>query len=245
MAGHNKWSKIKHKKAKEDAKKGKAFTKILRELTVAAKVNGADSPRVSLLISKARAVNMPNDLIKRALSKAEDKANTENYDEVAYEGYGPGGVAIVMDALTDNRNRTIAELRHTMGKNGGSMANSGAVLWQFRTAGQLSFSTEETSEDQLLELLLDAGAEDIDASDAEEIYVTCDPNDLVAVRDAAEAGGLTPKSCELTRIPENTIQVSVDDARKILKLVDLLEENDDVQSVYSNLDIPDELANEL
>lgn len=242
MAGHNKWSKIKHKKAKTDAARGKIFTKLIRELTVAAKQNGPDSAKVGLIVSKCKAANMPNEHINRALKKATEAGEGENYEEIAYEGYGPGGVAIVMDSLTDNRNRTIADLRHIMGKNGGNMATSGAVLWQFKTVGQLSFDAEATTEEQLLEVLIDAGAEDIDASDSEAFFVTCDPNDLSGVRDAAEAAGLEPKSVELTRIPENVVQVGNDEAEKVLKLMELLEEHDDVQAVYSNLDIPDDLA---
>lgn len=240
MAGHNKWSKIKHKKAANDAKRGKMFTKLLREITVAARTSGVDSARVSLLVSKGRAINLPLDLIKRALARAEDKGDTDNTEELSYEAYGPGGVAIVMEALTDNRNRTIAEVRHAIGKGGGNMAESGSVLWQFEKKGQLSFETEKTSEDELMEKLLDHGVEDIDASDDELIYVTCDPGDLMAVRDAAEAAGLEAKSVELTYIAKNQVPVDQNSAEKVLKLVDALEDLDDIQNVYSNMDIPDD-----
>lgn len=239
MAGHNKWSKIKHKKAANDAKRGKMFTKILREITVAAKTSGPDSAKVSLLISKGRAINLPNELLKRALSKADDKS-AEDMKEIAYEAYGPGGVALVIDALTENRNRTIAEVRHMVSKGGGNMAESGSVLWQFETKGQLSFEKAKTSEEELFEKLLDAGVEDIDGSDEEMLFVTCDPSDLVAVRDAAETAGLEAKSVELARVPKNTIQVSAKDTGKVLGLMDNLEDLDDVQSVYSNIEIPDD-----
>lgn len=244
MAGHNKWSKIKHKKAATDAKRGKVFTKISRELTVACKTSGVESARVSLIISKARSVNMPNDLINRAIAKATESKEADNTEECSYEAYGPGGVAIVIDALTDNRNRTIAEIRHAVSKGGGNMAESGSVLWQFKTVGQLSFPKDATTEDELMEKLLDHGVEDIDASDDELFFVTCEPNDLVQVRDAAEAAGLSPKSCELTRIPTTTIPADHATVQKILKMMDQLEDDDDVQNVYSNLEIPDDFVAE-
>jgi YebC/PmpR family DNA-binding regulatory protein len=240
MSGHNKWSKIKHKKAANDAKRGKMFTKILREITVAAKTNGVDSAKVSLLISKGRAINLPNELLKRALTKATDKSTADDMKEISYEAYGPGGVAMVIDALTENRNRTIADIRHMVSKGGGNMAESGSVLWQFETKGQLSFEKSKTSEEELFEKLLDAGVEDIDASDDEMLFVTCEPGDLMAVRDAAEAAGLEAKSVELERIPKNTIQVNAKATEKVLSLMDKLEDLDDVQSVSSNIDIPDD-----
>lgn len=241
MAGHNKWSKIKHKKAANDAKRGKMFTKLLREITVAARTSGADSPRVSLLVSKGRAINLPNDLIKRALARAEEKGEPDNTEELSYEAYGPGGVALVMEAMTDNRNRTIADVRHAISKGGGNMAEAGSVLWQFEKKGQLSFEKSKTTEEELMEKLLDHGVEDIDDSDDELIYVTCETGDLVALRDAAEAAGLEAKSVELTYLPKNEVPVDKESAQKVLRLMDMLEDLDDIQSVYSNMEIPDDL----
>lgn len=241
MSGHNKWSKIKHKKAANDAKKGKQFTKLLREIEVSARMSGPDSPRVSLIISKGRSINLPNDLIKRALQRAADKNESNATEEVCYEAYGPGGVAIVMDALTDNRNRTIADVRHIISKGGGTMASEGSVLWQFEIKGQLSFPKEKVSEEALMEHLLEHGVEDIDSSDEEMHYVTCDPAELVTVRDAADAAALGWEDCELARIPKNLVPVDAEAARKVLALMDKLEDYDDIQSVYSNMDIPEDL----
>ncbi len=240
MAGHNKWSKIKHKKAANDGKRAKMFTKLLREITVAARMGGPDSARVSLLVSKGQTMNLPKDLVKRAIARAAEKEDADNTEALVYEAYGHGGVAIVMEAMTENRNRTIADVRHIVAKAGGNMAESGSVLWQFEQKGQLSFEKSATTEDELMEKLLDHGVEDIDSSDEEMLFVTTGASDLMAVRDAAEAAGLEAKTVELTMIPSNLVPVDKETAEKVMKLVDKLEDYDDIQNVYSNMDIPDD-----
>ncbi len=241
MAGHNKWSKVKNKKAVTDARKSRIYTKLLRELTVAAKTAGPDSAKVQLVVAKCRAANMSGELVNRAINKSREAGEGEGYEDVTYEGYGPGGVAIVVDALTDNRHRTVADLRHLMSKHGGTMGTSGSVLWQFKTVGQLAFEARPGSEDALLEVMMEAGADDIDTSDEETWFVTCDPALLAAVRDAAEAAGWEAKQVELARVASNLVAVDDESARKVVRMMDALEDHDDVKAVYANLDLPDDL----
>lgn len=242
MSGHNKWSKIKHKKGANDAKKGKIYSKILRELAVAIKTSGPDGGKTALVVAKARAARMPMEMVNRAISKAKDTANAESFEEVTYECYGPGGVAIVVDALTDNRNRTVSDIKHILGKYQGNLAAAGSTLWQFKSVSQLGFEGASTTEDKLMEALLDAGADDIDCSDPETFFVTGEPNKLAELKEAAEKAGLKPTLCQLTRIASNTVAVPAAQAASAMKLMEMLEDNDDVQAVYSNLEITDDLA---
>lgn len=245
MSGHNKWSKIKHKKGANDAKKGKIYSKILRELGIALRNGSPDSPGVQLVIAKARAAGMPLDSVKRAIDKATDPAASAAYEEACYEGYGPGGVAVIIEALTDNKNRTVSDIRHILGRHNGSVAASGSTLWQFKTVGQLSFDGSSTTEDKLMEALLDAGADDIDCSDPETFWVSCAPEALSALREAAEKAKLVPTSVGVNRVAANLVQVPKDKASQVLKLLEALEDHDDVKAVYSNMDIPDDLAASL
>lgn len=242
MSGHSKWSTIKHKKAAKDAKRGKIFTKMIREITVAAKAGGGDpamNPRLRLVIDKAKLAGMPKDNIDRAIKKGTGSLEGEHYEEVTYEAYGPGGAALLIDALTDNKTRTVMEVRNYLGKNGGNLGSSGSVAFMFKLRGQLLFLKEEgATEDLLMEKLLEHGVEDITDS-GEGIEVTCEPNVFEAVKKAADAAGLKYESAEITKLPSNYVKVAGDEASKILKLVEALEDLDDVQNVYGNYEIED------
>ena len=242
MAGHNKWSSIKHKKAAVDAKRGKIFTRYIREITIAAR-NGDDpdaNPRLRAAITAAKGVNMPKDNIERAIARGAGGGEGSNIDEVRYEGYGQGGVAILVDCMTDNRNRTVSEVRSAFNKGGGNMGESGCVSWMFHQKGQFVFDSSEVDEEQLMEVALEAGAEDIE-EDAEAgcTIVSCEPAAFGAVQQALEAAGLTPQVAEISWIPENSIAVEGEAAEKLLALIERLEELDDVQNVYANYDISD------
>ncbi len=239
MSGHSKWATIKRKKGAEDAKRGKIFTKLIREIAVAAKIGGGDpggNPRLRSVIDKAREANMPQDNIARAIKKGTGELEGVNYEEQTFEGYGPAGVALMFNVLTDNKNRTISEIRHLLAKNGGNLGESGCVSWVFSKKGVLSFDKQQTSEDQLMEIALEAGADDIKGED-ESLEVLTDPASFEAIRKAIEGKGLKPASAEVTMVPQNYVKLTGADAEKMLKLMEALEDHDDIQNVYSNFDI--------
>ena len=242
MSGHSKWSTIKHKKAKTDAARGKVFTKIIKEITTAAKIGGSDAdgnPRLRLAIDKAKEANMPNDNIKRAIDKATGEGAAA-MEEITYEGYGPGGVALMIESMTDNRNRTIGEVRSTLEKNGGNLGSSGCVSYLFSRKGSLVFDKKGTNEEELSLEAIDAGAEDI-KSEENAVDIVTGPDDFEKVRDALKAKGYKPLSAEVTMVPATLVKLDGDDARKVIKLVSLLEDLDDVQAVHANFDIPDDI----
>lgn len=248
MSGHNKWSKIKHKKAKTDAQKGKAFTIASKEIIAAAQIGGTDpelNPRLRLAIQNAKSVNMPNDNINRALERAGKKEEGSNYEENIYEGYGQNGVAIIVETLTDNRNRTASEVRSTFTKQGGNLGEPGSVGWMFKKRSRINFI--KTTEDELMEKLLEAGIEDIEASDEEgcfDVYAAAE--DFNNILDHMKNIGLEYEQAELTMIPDNYILIDdLETAKKVLNLVEKLEELDDVKTVHTNMDLPDELAQQL
>ncbi len=241
MAGHNKWSKIKRKKAVNDAKRGAQFTKFIREITVAAREGGGDpeyNARLRLAVDTAKAASMPADNIERAIKKGTGELEGAAYEEVTYEGYGPGGVALFIECLTDNTNRTVADVRHALGKHDGSLGTSGSVAWQFDQKGQVVIDAARYTEDSVFEAAIEAGAEDV-ANDGDEFVVTCEVTDFAAVQDGIKAAGIEFSSAELTRIPKNELAVAGKDAEKLLKLLEMLEDLDDVQKVHSNADIDD------
>jgi len=236
VAGHSKWANIQHRKGRQDEKRGKVWTRIIREIMVAARQGGGDptaNPRLRLAIDKAKAANMPADNIKRNVDKATGNLEGVIYEEIRYEGYGIGGAAIIVDTMTDNRVRTVAEVRHAFSKYGGNMGTEGSVAFQFKHCGQLIFAPG-TSEDKVMEVALEAGAEDVIADDDGAIEVLTAPGDFEAVRDALEAAGLKPEVAEVTMRAENTIELAGDDAARMQKLLDMIEELDDVQDVYHN-----------
>ncbi|MBS0507784.1 MAG: YebC/PmpR family DNA-binding transcriptional regulator [Proteobacteria bacterium] len=239
MAGHSKWANIQHRKGRQDEKRGKIWTRIIREITVAARQGGGDpaaNPRLRLAIDKAKAANMPADRIKYNIDKASGTLEGINYEEIRYEGYGIGGAAIIVDTMTDNRVRTVAEVRHAFSKHGGNMGTEGSVAFQFKHCGQLIFAPG-TNEDQVMELALEAGAEDVVTDDEGAIEVLTAPGDFEAVRNALEAAGLKPEVAEVTMRAENTIALEGDDAARMQKLLDIIEDLDDVQEVYHNAEL--------
>jgi YebC/PmpR family DNA-binding regulatory protein len=242
MSGHSKWSTIKRAKGITDAKRGALFTKVAREISVAARQGGGDPDanyRLRLAIEKARSVNMPADNIKRTIDKATGGGEAEQYEEIVYEGYGPGGVAVLVEAATDNRNRTAAEVRHTFAKSDGNLGGSGAVAWLFERRGVVLVEAAGADEDELTLAAAEGGAEDV-ALDGSSFVVTAAPEQLSAVRAAVESAGFTIDSSELTMVPKTTVEVEDEsDAKKILRLIDELEDNDDVQEVFANFDIPE------
>lgn len=247
MSGHSKWHSIKHKKAKVDAQRGKMFTRLIKELTVAARMGGGDpdaNSRLRTAIASAKAANMPADNIDRAIKKGTGELPGVSYEEVTYEGYGPGGVAIMIDTMTDNKNRTVAEIRHIITKNGGNLGANGCVSYMFHKKGVILVEKEGVDEDDLMEVVLEAGAEDMNSED-EQFEVTTDPASFEDVRSAVEGQGWSMASAELTMVPDSTVKVGAKDAQKILKLMDALENQDDVQNLYSNVDIPEEILAEL
>jgi len=246
MSGHSKWAGIKHRKAAQDAKRGKMFTKIVKEISVAARHGGGDintNPRLRLAIQRAKDVNMPADNIERAVKKGTGELEGVSYEEVTYEGYGPGGVAILVEALTDNKNRTTSDVRNIFSKKSGNMAGSGSVNWIFEKRGYFLISKSSIDEDSLTAIALEAGAEDlIEESDSYEIKTQ--PQDFENVKKALEEKGVKLEASELTMIPKSTIKLAKDKAKVVLGLVEALEEHDDVQNVYANFDIPDDLLKE-
>ena len=236
MAGHSKWANIQHRKGRQDEKRGKIWTRIVREITVAARAGGGDlsaNPRLRLAVDKAKAANMPADRVKYNIDKATGNQEGVNYEEIRYEGYGIGGAAIIVDTMTDNRVRTVAEVRHAFSKNGGNMGTEGSVAFQFKHCGQLIFAPG-TNEDKVMEVALEAGADDVVTDDDGAIEVLTTPHDFEAVKNALEAAGLKPEVAGVTMRPENTIELTGDDAARMQKLLDVLEDLDDVQDVYHN-----------
>lgn len=246
MAGHSKWANIQHRKGRQDAKRGKMFTKAAKEIIIAAK-NGGDpaaNSRLRAAIAAAKAINLPKDKIENAIKKGTGELAGGDIFEISYEGYGPGGVALIVETATDNKNRTVAEVRHLLTKHGGSMGEAGCVGWMFDRKGVIVLDKASYSEDQLMEVALEAGAEDV-VDEGESWEVITAVADFIMVREALEAAEITVQSAELTMIPQNTIEVDAETGRKLMRLVDALEENDDVQNVHANFDLPDEVLAEL
>lgn len=239
MSGHSKWHSIKHKKAAADAKRGKVFTRVIKEISIAARMGGGDAdanPRLRTAIAAAKAANMPQDNIKRAILKGTGDLPGQSYESSTYEGYGPGGVAVFVEVLTDNKNRTVAEIRHLFGKFGGNLAENGAVAWMFERKGYFAVPVENTDEEKLLEVAMEAGAENIETSD--ETYEIYSPFEAYeTVRAALEEAGIATETEELTMIPSNSVELEGKKAEQMLKLMEAIEEHDDVQNVYANLDI--------
>ncbi len=247
MSGHSKWSTIKRQKGANDAKRGAMFTKVAREVAVAARAGGGDPDanyRLRLAIDKARAINMPADNIKRAIEKATGGGDAEQYEEIVYEGYGPGGVAVLVEAATDNRNRTAAEVRSIFAKTGGQLAGSGAVAWQFEPRGLITVAREGSDADEVALAAIDAGAVDVD-TDADPIEIYTEPSDLEAVRKSLEASGVDVEDAESAMLAKQTVSLDAEHVRKAMRLVELLEDLDDVQRVTANVDIPEELLAEV
>ena len=247
MSGHSKWSTIKHKKAAMDAKRGKIFTKLIKEITVSARLGGKElegNPRLRTAVAAARSANMPQDNIDRAILKGVGELEGVTYDEVTYEGYAPGGVAVLIQVVTDNRNRTVAELRHIFSRSGGNLAEAGAVAWMFEKKGIVLVDREKAVEDELMELVLEAGAEDLTTESNHFVVATADES-LDEVRDFLTEQGVAILSAERTMISQSTVAVAADNARQILTLMDSLDDHDDVQNVYSNFDIPDSVLEEV
>lgn len=249
MSGHSKWSTIKRAKGITDARRGALFTKVAREISVAARQGGGDPDanyRLRLAIEKARSVNMPSDNIKRTIDKATGGGEVDQYEEIVYEGYGPGGVAVLVEAQTDNRNRTAAEVRSMFTKSGGQLAGSGAVAWQFEPRGLISIPRDGgVGADDVALMAIDAGAEDVDTDDADTIEVYTSPADLEAVRRALEGAGVPVGSAESTMVAKQTVELDASKARQALRLVELLEDLDDVSRVTANFDIPEEVLAEV
>ncbi len=239
MAGHSKWANIQHRKGRQDEKRGKVWTRVIREIMVAARLGGGDlsaNPRLRLAVEKAKAANLPIDTVKRNIDKATGNLEGVHYEEIRYEGYGIGGAAIIVDTMTDNKVRTVADVRHAFSKYGGSMGTAGSVAFQFKHCGQMIFAPG-TSEDKIMEVALEAGAVDVITGDDGAIEVLTAYPDFEAVKNALEAAGLKPEIAEVTMRPENTIALSGEDAAKMQKLLDMIEEIDDVQDVFHNAEI--------
>ena len=241
MAGHSKWANIKHRKAAADAKKGKVFTRLIKEITVAAKLGGGDpdsNPRLRLAMDKAREANMTKDSVQNAVKRGTGQLEGVSYEEIRYEGYGPGGAAVIVDCLTDNRTRTVAEVRHAFTKNGGNLGSDGSVSYLFKHCGQFVFAPG-TSEEKVMDAALEAGAEDVVANDDGSIEVLCAPNDFHAVKAALEKAGFKPELAEVTMKPLNEIAIAGGDALRMRSLLDALEGLDDAQAVYSTAALED------
>lgn len=239
MAGHSKWANIQHRKGRQDEKRGKVWTRIIREIMVAARQGGGDpdmNPRLRLAIDKAKAANMPADTVKKNVDKATGNLEGVNYEEIRYEGYGVGGAAIIVDCMTDNRVRTVAEVRHAFSKYGGNLGTEGSVAFQFRHVGQFVFAPG-ASEDKVMEVALEAGAEDVVTDDDGAIEVLCAPPDFEKVKMGLEAAGLKPDVAEVTMRAENTIELAGEDAQRMQKLLDVIEDLDDVQDVFHNAEM--------
>ena len=246
MSGHSKWATIKHKKGALDAKRGKIFTRLLKEIAVAAKGGGNPdtNARLRTAVAAAKAENMPQDNIKRAIQRGTGELEGVSYEEITFEGYGPGGVAIIVETLTDNRNRTVSEIRHAFGKNGGNMAEAGAVSWMFHKKGDIVVPKSAAKEDDLMGLVLDAGAEDL-RDDGENWEVLSDTSAYEAVLEAVKKAGITPSSSEVTMIPQNYIKLEGQPANTMIRLLEVLEDHDDVQHVHANFDIDQKLLEEV
>lgn len=249
MSGHSKWASIKHKKASTDAKRGKIFTKIVKEIAVAARVGGGDpagNPRLRTAIEKAKEVNMPSDNIKRAVMKGTGELPGVSYEEYIYEGYGPGGAAILIEVLTDNKNRTSPEIRHILTKNNGNMGEAGCVGWMFEKKGYILIEKTKIDEDTLMSIALDAGAEDMKNDPKEDNYeIITMPEDMVKVKTAIEAASIPVSLAEITMLPKNYAPVDEKQAEQIMRLIEALEDNEDVQNVYTNFDVPEEVISRV
>ena len=247
MSGHSKWSSIKHKKAATDAKRGKIFTKLIKEITVAARMGGGDdsaNPRLRTAILAAKSENMPKDNIERAIKKGTGELEGVNYEESIYEGYGPGGAAVLVESLTDNKNRTVADIRSIFGKNGGSLGENGCVAWMFDKKGYIVVESQAVDEDTLMEVALEAGAEDIREDDG-NFEVISAPGDFEAIKEAIDKASIPYVVAEVTMLPQNTTSLTGKAAEQMVRLVDLLEDCDDVQKVYNNADIPEEVLSSI
>jgi len=247
MAGHSKWANIKHRKAAQDAKKGKAFTKVAKELTVAAKIGGADpemNPRLRVALDKAKSVNLPKDNVERAIKKGTGEGSDAVFEDVVYEGYGPGGVAILVKALTDNKNRTVAEVRSTMSKKGGNMGEPGCVAWIFETKGIIEIKKDVMDEEELMDMALEAGAEDV-LDEGDVFQVVTEPSEYFTVKGEIESKGIEMSFSEVSMKPKNTIPLDSADLKKLFTITDSLEDLDDVQEVYSNFEADENAMAEL
>ena len=246
MAGHSKWANIKHKKAAQDAKRGKIFTKLIREITVAAKMGGgepSDNPRLRAAIDKALSANMTKDTIQRAIDRGAGGGDNDYVEELTYEGYGAAGVAVLVEVMTDNKNRTVAEVRHAFSKCGGNLGTDGSVAYLFTKRGQILI--EHADEDAVMEAALEAGAEDVITQDDGSIDVATTQNDVIEVKDALIAAGIEVLAAEVALVPSTTAELDEESAPKVMKLIDMLEDLDDVQNVYTNAEIPDEVMEQL
>lgn len=246
MSGHSKWANIRHKKGAADARRGKVFTKLIKEITVAARAGSGDpaaNPRLRAAINAAKAENMPKDNIERAIKKGTGELEGVSYDESTYEGYGPGGAAILIDSLTDNKNRAVSEIRHTLNKHGGNMGESGCVAWMFKKKGSLVIDKGAIDEDALMEVALEAGAEDVRVDD-DNYEVITEPDDFEAVKAAVDQKGLEYVVAEVTMVPQNMTPVEGENASRLVRLIEALEDCDDVQKVYTNADLPDDVMDE-
>ena len=247
MSGHSKWAQIKHKKAKTDSARGKAFSKLIRLITVAARQGGGNpenNARLRIAIQKAKEINMPQENIEKAIKKGTGELEGVNYEEITYEGYGPGGVAVMIEVMTDNRNRTTAELRHILSRHGGALGESGSVSWIFERKGFISFDKEKVDEEELMTVAIEAGAEDLKVGES-TIDVITSPSDFDQVREAIERAGLSYDLAQITMLPKTMVNVEGKAAQQVLELIDALEEHDDVQEVYSNFEIADEILESL
>lgn len=243
MAGHSKWSNIKHRKAGQDAKRAKIFTKIIRELTVAARDGGGDpndNPALRVVVDKAKAAQMPKDTMERAIARGAGGDDGADLASLSYEGYGPGGVAILVETMTDNRNRTVAEVRHAFSKGSGNLGTDGSVAYLFERKGEIAFPPD-TDEDAVMEIAVEAGAEDVDTADDGSISVSTSPDEFVTVKEALVAEGFEPANAEVSMVPQSYSDLDVETAEKVLKLLEMLEDIDDVTNVYTNANFPDEL----
>jgi YebC/PmpR family DNA-binding regulatory protein len=243
MSGHSKWANIKHRKAAVDAKRGKAFTKLIRELTVAAKHGGGEpesNPRLRTAIAAAKNQNMANDTIDRAIKRGTGEMGGEEYHELSYEGYGPGGSAVLVKTLTDNKNRTVSDIRRIFTKFGGSLGESGCVSWMFHMKGRIAFEKSKVDEDKVFEIALDAGADDVTTEESELVVITL-PESFEAVKSAIQGAGLGYENAEVTMIPQNSIKIEGREAENMIRLMEALEDSDDVQNVYSNFDVSEDL----
>jgi YebC/PmpR family DNA-binding regulatory protein len=247
MSGHSKWSSIKHKKAATDAKRGKMFTKLIKEITVAARMGGGDAdsnPRLRSAVQAAKSENMPKDNIERAIKKGTGELEGVNYEESVYEGYGPGGAAVLIESLTDNKNRAVADIRHIFSKNNGSLGENGCVAWMFDKKGYLVVEIKDVDEETLMELALEAGAEDVREDDS-NFEVIAAPEDFEAVKEAIDKASVPHIAAEITMLPQSTTNLTGKEAEQMVRLMEMLEDCDDVQKVYTNADIPEEIVNNL
>ena len=247
MAGHSKWANIQHRKKGQDAKRGKLFTKLIREITVAARLGGGDAdanPRLRAIVDKSLRANMTRDTVERAIKRGAGDNDGDNFDEIRYEGYGPGGVAVMVDCLTDNRNRTVAEVRHAFTKAGGNLGTDGSVSYLFSKIGILSYP-EGSDEDAIMDAALESGAEDVETNDDGSIDVTTSADEFMDVKDAMVEAGFDPEMAEVTMKASTSVDLGVDDAEKVMRLVDMLEDLDDVQNVYSNAEFSDKVMEQL